>query len=332
MIEHLSEQFEHPLPSPLSVNNAPELPSSRPPRSFISLLNEDCLSEVFHHLAIQQLVDPPKFAKGGPESFLSITSQTHQNLDLLTCCLVSKWWYPLALRAYYYKLIIRVTERERWYEGVPLIADGKGRHWVKSMVLVGGGSGKTGESPVTNLWELFPNLVEVEVFGLGWSTGSLLCPEGLERVARMGVLASIKRLEVTATSEYLLSDMPTGKNFLDIQGLLIHLPNLHRLVLRGFNYRLPLSSQLDTPAYQIDELLLEKCSLSLAAFRWLLYGSSATLAELNLPSCSIWNDKDGAKVSVETTSDDEVEIMARRLGVEIPLFSMARINRTQRSD
>lgn len=324
MIEQLSEQLELPLLSTLSAKDTLALPSPRPCHSFISSLNDDCLSEVFHHLAIQQLVDPPKFAKGGPESFLSIPSQIHQTLDLLACTLVSKSWYPLALRAYYYKLIIRVSECDRWYQGVPLIADGKGQHWVKSVVLVGGGLLKTGESPETNLWELFPNLVEVEVFGLGWATRSLLCPKELERAARMGVLGSIKTLEVTATSEYLLGDVPIGKNFRNIQGLLIHLPNLRHLVLRGFNYRLPLSSELDTPAYQLDELLLEKCSMSLAAFKWLLDGSSTTLREVKLPSCSIWNDRDIAKVPAEMPADDEVAIMARRLGLDILLFSMTR--------
>jgi hypothetical protein len=118
--------------------------------------------------------------------------------------------------------------------------------------------------------------------------------------------------------------MPTGKNFLDVQGLLIHLPNLQHLALRGFNYRLPPSPQLDIPTYQLDELLLEKCSLSLAAFRWLLNGSSATLAEVRLPNCSIWDDRDNTKAPEEMAADDEVEMVARRLGLEIPLFSMTR--------
>jgi hypothetical protein len=288
------------------------------PISPISILTEDCLYQVFSWIAEEPLVHPPVVEPEWDYYSPGISVQRHQNLSLLSCCLVSRSWYNSARVALHHTLIIRICERDIWYERAPTLAQGQGRHWVKKLHIVGGGNTIMG-LPITPIWQLFPNITDVSIFGLGWGTGGLLdaIGPGLEGAER--IWKSIQKLEITATSFPPYTLKPATKEFLQVQSFLGRLPNLHTLILCGFDYRSPVDAQIELPEYELQSLELKQCNLSMEAFGWLIDSSRHTLKELKLHDSVFWSKTDASKQTLESVINREIDAIAKRLDVALPL-------------
>jgi hypothetical protein len=242
------------------------------------------------------------------------------------------------------------------------------RKWVRRLVLIGGGTesatSSLGRTPLQDLWDIFSCVQHVEIFGYGWGTDGLLAfavdplPGVTASPRRLPSFHHIRSLDVTATSEYLLRSKVPGQNFLEVAKFLLHLRALRSLTLRGFTYRVlthisstpsnsrqapqiantpSTSRRYDgesnniprSPAYALEELVLNKCSLSLVALRWIVgYEAYATLSSMGVDGCSFWDEEDMSgmwNMDEEVVGEPEAafEAMAQRLSVDLPVFSMS---------
>lgn len=346
-------------------------------------LNHDILTTIF-----TQLIDSPSTSQRSFSSlFRAEPYHGNNSLDTLrTCILVSKAWYAAAIKLLSYTAVIELEhlgeELTKW-KGWDSGPDATGaedassstedterkptggtrrKEWVRRLVLVGGGmasifSPNTSTYPLRNLWNVFPYVQHVEIFGLGWGTEGLL---GFGQAGR-GPFPSptntlpfsrIQSLQITAMSEHLLRGVTPGQNFLDGAKFWSCLPSLNRLSLRGMTYRISPNSLVipgnpdpslavtsqnslrhqkngpctpyKTPSYSLRELVLERCTLSLATLRWLVGSRSfATLAALEIESCTFWDDEDpegiwsGDDEDPSTQSQEAFDDMLARLSLNL---------------
>jgi hypothetical protein len=300
-----------------------------------ALANYDILSHILHQITQFPLDNPPRFLPIA-SFYQDISVQRHQhNPTLLSCCLVSRAWYQPSQRALLHTIVLRTCERDIWFERVPLLAGGEGRKWVKKLVVVGGGGRDVMGLPTWPIWQLFPNLEDVEIFGLGWSTGGLLSEDGLTRAARSGWFKGVRRLDVTgcSVSENTLSNVSRRINSDDLPNILHSLPNLDTLILKGIRFQpQPPTTLDDTLPFQLKTLGLQLCIFNSESFCWLVGGSCDSLVTVEIKDTCLWNKKPQAlkTVGTKTMADEEMEARNRqleakldgilkRLEVEIPI-------------
>ncbi|PVF95116.1 hypothetical protein CPB86DRAFT_605144 [Serendipita vermifera] len=268
-----------------------------------ALDNYDILCQILFEITQFPLDNPPKFLP--VSSFLQdISVQRHHNATLLSCCLVSRAWYQPAHRALLHTIILRTCDRDIWFERVPLLAGGRGRQWVQKLVVVGGGDRFVIGIPTWPIWDLFPNVRDVEIFGLEWNTGGLLAQEGLARNNEW--LKGVRRLEVTgcSLSETTLCGITRRVNSVDLPNLLRSLSNLETLILKGVRFQsyIPLD---DTPPFQLGEITLQRCILNAESFCWLVGGSRDSLVTVTIQETCIWNQT-SPQIFTTTSIDEEV--------------------------
>lgn len=215
------------------------------------------------------------------------------------------------------------------------------KDWVRHLILVGGGTwGRQiqGMPGVPNypLLGLFPQIQELTIFAMGWGTAGIFTPYGLDNLAEKGILRNIRKLAVTATSEQLFKGPPMGQNWSEITQLLIRLPSLRSLHLRGFIYQIPFKDKGNpdfrppTPPFELKDLKVDDCSLSMESFDWLVsssYDSLTTLGKSDLYLCGFSRTTREPKCDGTTTekrigcieSEKRVQALGQRLGVNLPL-------------
>ncbi|CCA73918.1 hypothetical protein PIIN_07871 [Serendipita indica DSM 11827] len=264
--------------STLSLDDTPRSRFIDPPahKSTIQRLNDDCLVDVFYHLAFSPLRSPSRIIRNPRfPRMVDIEVQPHQNLDLLACIQVSKAWYTLAIRALYATLVVRMGERDKWFERIPLSVHAckegeaedsyqsrlgdeqrlwaRRRHWVQKVFVVGGGDFMLMGLPIMDVWILFPNIHDVSIVGHGPPVGGLLSSSVFQQLdanpCGAGILGRITSLCIAGTVACTMQEAERRQNVVELMELLVRLPRLQSLELQGYHYSiLACSSPSPTPA------------------------------------------------------------------------------------